>query len=755
MRHAAALAAAATLPRDRCIWDESELLLKASVEGRDQSLTNLWVRSYLRNMVCYPRLNVVSDNVSLIRHRFAAVPNASFHQLHWPQPMLDAGLGQPLYSKRGAQRVHGLPAVYFAIQWPMMWADNFTVAKHILVLDTDTIPVLPIRCHHLFDDDERPVWHTWSWPKPPAWLRHVNAVFNRTNAPTALRVEDALAPHADFMTFFPVIIPRALLGPARDALARAYGTHFDDAWLRMKNPSYGDLLGKTAALLMPGTVNVTHCPAVGRMKELIPAAELSQQTQNGCRDLVTVVEHVKHPFRDCHTGHCHHLSRASAVQYGQRLLERAAAFRRGDGALPWELYHYQSNRSAQDRSVLEARIVKPDTPGRICGVPPSAPDGVVSTAELTSSSSSTLIRLPSTDSTGGADPLVLLVYDNRYNSSVGPLPRHLLYRSAAALGVPVLIGSLVPAAVRRWQPGDRELWLMRTLPTISARLAVLLDGFDTVLMCKTSELVDRWRHLAGGNRILISTEKQLWPEEGVYQGAKLSGAGGAYPKPPADPGGGGGAASRYINIGALVGKPASLLALLQCMSTRYASFPYQCPIRDLSNGSYSYVSTAPFRTRRIGFVKGNWGWEQACFHTYLMEQSHGALPPTCPHLVLDYRTDFVLNFNKIGPKLVWPWGDSQRMLSPFTKAASCVLHANGASKYAMPVLHYWWDRVHAPERQQHEPVAAALSRGRDLLLKNFSRSYVEQWLLALKPQGFRESSAILMLKDALRDATHA
>lgn len=317
------------------------------------------------------------------------------------------------------------------------------------------------------------------------------------------------------------------------------------------------------------------------------------------------------------------------------------------------------------------------------------------------------------------------------------------------LGVPVLIGSLVPATQRPWRPGDRELWLLRVLPRVKARVVALLDGFDTVLMCGASQLVKVWEQLAGEGSILISTEKQLWPEEGVYRGKPLSGVNGAYPKPPSSS-----AETRYINIGALIGTPAAQLALLQCMAVRYASFPYQCPIRDLSNSSYEYVSQAPFRTRRVGMVRGNWGWEQACFHTYLAEQAHGALPRECPHLVLDYRADFTLNFNKIGPKLTWPWGDAQRMLSPFSKTAPCVLHANGAGKYALPVLHFWWDHVHAPDRRLRS--TAALARAdRPVLLRNFSRSYVGPWVQALKPALLRESSATIMMKDALHSLVTA
>ena len=349
------------------------------------------------------------------------------------------------------------------------------------------------------------------------------------------------------------------------------------------------------------------------------------------------------------------------------------------------------------------------------------------------------------------EALTLLVYDNKFNITTGPSPRHLLYRSAAILDVPTLIGSLVPATVRRWLPGDRELWLLRTLPRMTSRLVVLLDGFDTVLQCRTAELEAVWKRLAGDGRILISAEKQLWPEDGAYHGERLIGANGGYPKPQDGSARDGGALARYINIGALIGSPASLLALLQCMQSRYSSFPYRCPIRTLTNGSYDYVSTEPFRTKRLGVFKGNWGWEQACFHTYLAEQAHDALPTECPRLVLDHSSDFTLNFNKIGPKLVWPWGKDERMHSPFTKAPSCVLHANGAGKYAMPVLHYWWDHVHSPDRSVRATTTTALRHAdQSMLMRNFSREYVDQWVQALRPQLLRESSAHLMLKDALR-----
>lgn len=360
--------------RAPCIWDETEVLLKASTEDRDKPFAVLFARAYQLNMVCFPRLHIVSDNASQVAQHYTSVPNVSFHQLQWPQAMLDAGLGHPIHSASGAKRINGLPAVYFAIQWPMMWADNFTSARHVLIMDTDTIPVLPMRCHHLFDEDERPIWYYWANRKPPAWVPHVNAVFQQAKA--ALPPHAAyLEPDANFMTIFPVVIPRSILRPARKALENAYGCHFNEAWLRMQNPSYGDLLGKTAALLRPWTTHVIRCPAVGQINRLISAEELTKQSANDCLDLVTVLEHVKHPFRDCHTGTCHHLSRVNAARYGSRLLERAKAFVRGDGVLPSELFHYQANRSAHAARAIAAATLKEDWPGRVCGVPRQAAIG--------------------------------------------------------------------------------------------------------------------------------------------------------------------------------------------------------------------------------------------------------------------------------------------------------------------------------------------------------------------------------------------
>ena len=68
---------------------------------------------------------------------FRDVPNVTFHTIKYPT----------YYSHHGT---------FWRMQLPMMWADDYTTAKHILVLDVDTPLVMPMHCHHLFDTDERP-----------------------------------------------------------------------------------------------------------------------------------------------------------------------------------------------------------------------------------------------------------------------------------------------------------------------------------------------------------------------------------------------------------------------------------------------------------------------------------------------------------------------------------------------------------------------------------------------------------------------
>ena len=84
----------------------------------------------------------------------------------------------------------------------------------------------------------------------------------------------------------------------------------------------------------------------------------------------------------------------------------------------------------------------------------------------------------------------LLLYDNHYK---GPPYKQtdLLYRSATDIGVSFRVGSLLPASVRKWEAGDREEWLLRTLPDVNAKNVVLLDATDAVLFCDRAELIKK------------------------------------------------------------------------------------------------------------------------------------------------------------------------------------------------------------------------------------------------------------------------
>ena len=118
--------------------------------------------------------------------------------------------------------------------------------------------------------------------------------------------------------------------------------------------------------------------------------------------------------------------------------------------------------------------------------------------------------------------LQLLLYDNRHTPGAAFKPTDLLYRSAAALAVPMRIGHLAPASERPWQAGDREEWVLRTLPELKAQTVVLLDATDAVLFCGAAELRARLERLArnasafGRGHVIVGAEAQLWPEEQSY-----------------------------------------------------------------------------------------------------------------------------------------------------------------------------------------------------------------------------------------------
>lgn len=326
-------------------------------------------------------------------------------------------------------------------------------------------------------------------------------------------------------------------------------------------------------------------------------------------------------------------------------------------------------------------------------------------------------RSPSSSSSASAAAdVLLLLYDNHFQRNATNFKESdALYRSATALGVPFQVGSLAPATQRPWSAGDREEWLLQTLPSVKSRIVVLLDATDAILFCRGAELAAKWHRLAGSDgsgrgRVLVGVEQQLWPEEQYYivRNKKLE-----YPRSELghftfsvhNSAPGRGTPFRYINIGMLAGPPKDVHRLLQCMQERYQGFPRQCPGVRHSNGTYEWYSNAPHRTR-FGVFAGHWGWEQACFHNYLYEQRSGHLPPSCPELVLDYRAEVILNLKKTLEPLVLDWGSdanaersrrrphlNETWMPAMRGVHPCVLHANSASKAMLPILQLFWERT--------------------------------------------------------------
>ena len=284
----------------------------------------------------------------------------------------------------------------------------------MLVFDTDSPPVLPLRCHQLFDDTQRPLWASWPNRNGLRWvgasdkllLQLVRGVEQghpalRPVAPllgNGSRAALRATAHLDFMTYFPVVLPRALLRATRALLCAAcaaglldgppaghpavtggaplvglqHGAQlrqdgacadFDRVWLALGRPSYADLLAKASQLLpasADAAVQWVHCPA-------------NPTLRGACRDWVTPAPHVKYPSGSGS------LTRAQAAAFGARLARQAQRFARGDGTLPAELFVYNLSRPASVIRAISRRVLRPDPPGLVCGRPgvweDSAPRG--------------------------------------------------------------------------------------------------------------------------------------------------------------------------------------------------------------------------------------------------------------------------------------------------------------------------------------------------------------------------------------------
>lgn len=261
-----------SLQRQACRWDATEVLLKASLQSKEDSLLSAWVRGYEFSFApCYPRLHVIADNSSLTRAKhlfFRSTPNVSFHANNFA----------PTVEKAGK---------YWWIQWHILWADNFTTAEYVFFFDVDATPVLPLRCQHLFDDDERLRIHAFRYDgNGTHWVMDDSRVFTAAAASGAVGRSAGLdggettrilrrksfsetMAHLDFMTYWPIVAPRWVLShlralvtvfhrPAANGGARC----FDEAFVGPGTYSHADLLGKSLMLLFPDRVRLTLCPSV-------------------------------------------------------------------------------------------------------------------------------------------------------------------------------------------------------------------------------------------------------------------------------------------------------------------------------------------------------------------------------------------------------------------------------------------------------------------------------------------------------------
>tara|TARA_B110001452_G_C15161109_1_gene403887 strand:- start:66 stop:950 length:885 start_codon:yes stop_codon:yes gene_type:complete len=283
-------------------------------------------------------------------------------------------------------------------------------------------------------------------------------------------------------------------------------------------------------------------------------------------------------------------------------------------------------------------------------------------------------------------PLQLLTYDSRSALRKG------VYASVEKLGLPLQVGSLEDAAERRYRSADKPSWLLRTLPRMQRDgLVMMLDASDMHVLCGATEIVSKWRELTRGdeNTVIVGGEPILWPDQQRFDGRLLARSAGPYPQPVPTS-----SPLKWINCGLLLGTTDAVFRLLACMRDRFAGFPDACPADVTSDGrhptNYSDATRYVY-SKSIVFTRGGWGWDQACYHAYVLEQAAGLLPrPQCPKLLVDYRADVVLSLGGQARKLDWHAAPG-RIGYNVTGARPCVLHGNGVKgKPLFQKVQRWW-----------------------------------------------------------------
>lgn len=374
------------------MWDNTEVLLKASLMDKEDKLLFAWIRGYMQSFSCYPRLHVVTGGsyVPKARALFSRVPNSTVRANNFTAAVEKTG-------------------TYHIIQWHCFWADNFTTADYVFFMDVDAIPVMPLRCHHFFDEHGRVIQHAWHGFTH--WTRPCSNVFldaqDRFGETFARPMTPATAA-LDFMTFWPIIAPRWAMPTMRRLVTRARNASYFDAAFIDFPVSHADLIGKTLVTVFPERTRLVMCPtvhnrtahavlaevrAVEAGKQMPPARHSNASTRGaahhhllsaygglhshplpdfGCRDMVAKVEHVRHPLQGLHSPNAgvrfknYHLS----AEYAHELLNASRHLLHapaGAGTIPPRLFHYAMQRNASFLGNLTAALVYTPPGEQLCG----------------------------------------------------------------------------------------------------------------------------------------------------------------------------------------------------------------------------------------------------------------------------------------------------------------------------------------------------------------------------------------------------
>lgn len=316
-----------------CEWDASAFVLKASLLSSEDVLLRDWIAGYLGAFTCYPSLLVITDSKQMPKasRMFDGVPNVTIQANRFP----------PVVKHTNMQTF---------MQWPTLSLDLRLppAAAHIFYWDVDATPVLPAQCHHFFDATQRPFWYSRAWPMPSPWVRASSAVIEaglKANAsfgslPEVRRRWERLK-QRDFVTLYPIVIPRQTLSMAREMVSLAYGrgvpidgyvardgkgrtgTRFDHAWAKCGGTcSHIDIVAKVAAVFAPETVHAVPCAAASGAAADPESAGATKP--DPCADLVFGSEHVRHPVRNIWDGNEYELERGNAFHVPSRAHEHAA-----------------------------------------------------------------------------------------------------------------------------------------------------------------------------------------------------------------------------------------------------------------------------------------------------------------------------------------------------------------------------------------------------------------------------------------------